>query len=69
MFRVPRPEDVRTFYSNAVEGKVFAVALAAARERRGGREAGPSDVGAIAVTDRSQIADPASVKMLEVEGL
>jgi len=69
VFRVPRPEDVPTFYSNAVERKIFTVAPRPLSSDAEVVKQVASDPGAIAVVDPSQIADPASVKMLQVEGL
>jgi ABC-type phosphate transport system substrate-binding protein len=69
IFKVPRPEDVSTFYANAVQRKIFTSApemLASDAEvvRRVAAEP-----GAIGVVDASAIPDPAPVKALVVEGL
>jgi ABC-type phosphate transport system substrate-binding protein len=69
VFKLPRPEDVPTFYANAVERKIFAAAPRPLASESDVVKQVAADPGAIAVVEASQIEDPASVKMLEVEGL
>jgi ABC-type phosphate transport system substrate-binding protein len=69
IFKVPRPEDIPTFYTNAVQRKIFKSApeiLAADADVVLRVAAQP---GAIGVVDASKIPDGAAVKVLEVEGL
>jgi ABC-type phosphate transport system substrate-binding protein len=69
VFKLPRPEDVPTFYANAVERKIFAAPPRAFASDAELVKQVAADPGAIAVVEAGQIEDPASVKALEVEGL
>jgi len=69
VFKVPRPEDVPTFYSNAVQRKIFSEAPRAFATEADVVKQVAAEPGAIAVVQASQIADPASVKVIAVEGL
>lgn len=69
IFKLPRPEDVPTFYTTAVERKIFAIAPRPAASEAEVVKQVAADPGAIAVVDAAQIEDPASVKVLAVEGL
>ncbi len=69
VFKVPRPEDVATFYANAVQRKIFASAPEILASDAEVVKRVAAEPGAIGVVDASQIADPTSVKTLVVEGL
>jgi ABC-type phosphate transport system substrate-binding protein len=69
VFKVPRPEDVPTFYANAVQRKIFATAPEVLSSDADVAKRVAAEPGAIGVVDASQIADPASVKALVVQGL
>jgi ABC-type phosphate transport system substrate-binding protein len=69
VFKLPRPEDVSTFYANAVQRKIFAAQPAILSSDAEVVKRVAAEPGAIGVVDASQIADPASVKVLVVEGL
>jgi ABC-type phosphate transport system substrate-binding protein len=68
VFKVPRPEDVPTFYSNALERKIFSTLPRPLASEAEVVKQVAAEPGAIAVVDAAQIEDPASVKMLEVAG-
>ena len=69
VFKLPRPEDVSTFYANAVQRKIFATAPAILASDADVVKRVAAEPGAIGVVDASQIADPSSVKTLVVAGL
>jgi len=69
VFKLPRPEDVPTFYANAVQRKIFATAPEILASDAAVAKRVAAEPGAIGVVDASQIADPTSVKVLVVEGL
>ena len=69
VFKVPRPEDVPTFYSNAVQRKIFSAPPRAFASEADLVKQVAAEPGAIAVVDSAEITDPASVKVLAVEGL
>jgi ABC-type phosphate transport system substrate-binding protein len=69
VFKLPRPEDVSTFYANAVQRKIFHSAPEILPSDADVVKRVASEPGAIGVVDASQIADPASVKSLAVAGL
>ena len=69
VFKLPRPEDVATFYANAVQRKIFAAPPETLSSDAAVVKRVAAEPGAIGVVDASQIADPASVKALEVKGL
>jgi ABC-type phosphate transport system substrate-binding protein len=69
VFKVPRPEDVPTFYSNAVQRKIFAEAPRSLATEADVVKRVAEDPGAIAVIDASQIGADAGVKVLTVSGL
>jgi ABC-type phosphate transport system substrate-binding protein len=69
VFKLPRPEDVSTFYANAVQRKIFASQPSILASDAEVVKRVAAEPGAIGVVDASQIADPASVKVLVVEGL
>ncbi|MEX2207443.1 MAG: substrate-binding domain-containing protein [Myxococcota bacterium] len=69
VFKLPRPEDVTTFYANAVQRKIFAKQPPILASDAEVVKRVAAEPGAIGVVDASQIADPASVKTLVVEGL
>lgn len=69
IFKVPRPEDIPTFYANAVQRKIFASApeiLPADTDVVSRVAAQP---GAIGVVDAAKIPAGTQVKVLEVDGL
>ncbi len=68
VFKLPRPEDVPTFYANAVQRKIFAAAPDILPSDAAVVKRVAAEPGAIGVVDASQIADPASVKALVVDG-
>jgi hypothetical protein len=68
VFKLPRPEDVPTFYATAVQRKIFSAPpeiLASDAELIARVAAEP---GAIAVVDAASVAGSAAVKALPVEG-
>ena len=69
VFKVPRPEDVPTFYTNAVQRKIFAESPRAFATEAELVKQVAAEPGAIAVVDAEQITDPESVKVLAVDGL
>ena len=69
VFKVPRPEDVSTFYANAVQRKIFATAPEILASDAAVVKRVAAEPGAIGVVDASQVADPTSVKVLVVDGL
>jgi ABC-type phosphate transport system substrate-binding protein len=69
VFKVPRPEDVSTFYANAVQRKIFTAQPPILASDAEVVKRVAAEPGAIGVVDASQIADPASVKTLVVGGL
>ena len=69
VFKLPRPEDVVTFYANAVQRKIFPVAPQILSSDADVVKRVAAEPGAIGVVDASQIADPSRVKTLVVEGL
>jgi ABC-type phosphate transport system substrate-binding protein len=69
VFKLPRPEDVSTFYANAVQRKIFATQPPILASDAEVVKRVAAEPGAIGVVDASQIADPGSVKTLTVRGL
>jgi ABC-type phosphate transport system substrate-binding protein len=69
VFKLPRPEDVSTFYANAVQRKIFATPPAILPSDAEVVRRVAAEPGAIGVVDASQIADPTRVKTLIVDGL
>ena len=69
VFKVPRPEDVPTFYSTAVERKIFAEAPRSLASEEEVVKRVAAEPGAIAVIDGAQLPEDSGVKVLRVEGL
>jgi ABC-type phosphate transport system substrate-binding protein len=69
IFKVPRPEDVPTFYANAVQRKIFATAPEILATDADVVQRVAAQRGGIGVVDASKIPDGAAVKVLEVDGL
>jgi ABC-type phosphate transport system substrate-binding protein len=69
IFKVPRPEDVSTFYANAVQRKIFASAPEILSSDALVVKRVAAEPGAIGVVDASSIEDGSVVKVLEVGGL
>jgi ABC-type phosphate transport system substrate-binding protein len=69
IFKLPRPEDVSTFYANAVQRKIFTAAPQILASEADVVKRVAEEPGAIGVVDPAAIPDPAPVKALEVEGL
>jgi hypothetical protein len=61
VFKVPRPEDVPTFYSNAVQRKIFAEAPRSLPSEAAVVKRVAAEPGAIAVVDGSQLAADSGV--------
>ncbi|MGH2899440.1 MAG: hypothetical protein ACRDMZ_12250 [Solirubrobacteraceae bacterium] len=69
VFKVPRPEDVPTFYANAVQRKIFTSAPEILASDADVIKRVAAEPGAIGVVDATEIPDTAEVKALVVEGL
>jgi len=69
VFKLPRAEDVATFYANAVQRKIFPTAPEILSSDADVVKRVAAEPGAIGFVDASQIADPTSVKTLLVKGL
>jgi hypothetical protein len=69
VFKLPRPEDIATFYANAVQRKIFSTPPETLASDADVVKRVAAEPGAIGVVDASQIADPAGVKTLAVAGL
>lgn len=69
IFKLPRPEDVATFYANAVQRKIFTSAPEILASDADVVKRVAAEPGAIGVVATSQIADLSSVKALLVDGL
>ncbi|MGH7292045.1 MAG: substrate-binding domain-containing protein, partial [Myxococcota bacterium] len=69
IFKLPRPEDVATFYANAVQHKIFASVPEILASDAEVIERVAAEPGAIGVVDATEIPDTAEVKALVVQGL
>lgn len=69
IFKLPRPEDISTFYANAVQRKIFTAAPQILASDLDVVKRVAAEPGAIGVVDAAEIPEPAPVKVLEVEGL
>ena len=69
VFKLPRPEDVATFYANAVQRKIFAAPPETLSSDAAVVKRVAAEPGAIGVVDASQVTDPSLVKVLVVTGL
>jgi len=69
VFKLPRPEDVPTFYAKAVQRKIFTTAPEILASDADVVKRVAAEPGAIGVVDAAQIGDAKLVKTLLVEGL
>jgi ABC-type phosphate transport system substrate-binding protein len=69
VFKLPRPEDVPTFYATAVERKLFTSAPEILSSDAAVLARVAAEPGAIGVVDAASVGGSAGVKVLEVAGL
>ena len=69
VFKLPRPEDVPTFYATAVQRKIFPRAPEILASDAALIERVAAEPGAIGVVDAASVAGSTYVKVLPVDGL
>jgi ABC-type phosphate transport system substrate-binding protein len=69
IFKVPRPEDVRTYYANAVNHKIFSAPPVTASSSEEVVRRVAAEPGALAVIDVRAVGPDAPVKVIAVDGL